>query len=365
MEKGVIIEQRALLCALGGLHETTQSILSGISAIRPAPCFTIPVAHAPFEDRRLRELDNAFSLLADRVDLVEVRNKRPLFIYAAAKGDIRSLEPDTMTRALPSPLLADQAKQVSRITGITPASTMVISNACASGIVAVAVAKFLLEREMYSCAVVAGFDVISRFVTSGFHSLGALSPTGARPFDATRDGLTLGDGAALAVLRFREPSGGDTVITGADQSNDANHRTGPSRSGRGLYLAAAGTLKNSGVGPEQVGAVKCHGTATVYNDAMEAKAINLCFADRPPPCFSMKGAIGHTSGAGSLIELLLAEEFLRLKTIPPTINFTMPDPEAPIPVSGKAVSFAIPSILCLSAGFGGLNAALLLEKRRS
>ncbi|MBN1575933.1 MAG: hypothetical protein JW913_05235 [Chitinispirillaceae bacterium] len=365
MKKGVIIEQGALMCAVGSLHETTQSLINDISAIRPAPCFDIPVASAPFADCRLRELENAFSLLVDCVDLTGPRNERPLFIFAAAKGDIRSLEPHETNPALPSPLLSDQAKRVSRIAGITPASTMVISNACASGIVAVAVARFFLEREVYSSAVIAGFDVISRFVTSGFHSLGALSPAGARPFDATRDGLTLGDGAALAVLRFRELAGGDIVVAGADQSNDANHRTGPSRTGEGLHRAAVGALKNAGVAPEHVGAVKCHGTATAYNDAMEAKAINLCFADQPPPCFAIKGAIGHTSGAGSLIELLLAGEFLRRKTIPPTINFTVPDPEASIPVSKEAASFTNPSILCLSAGFGGLNAALLLEERRS
>ena len=124
-------------------------------------------------------------------------------------------------------------------------------------------------------------------------------------------------------------------------------------------------MNDAGRLPDDIGTIKCHGTATPYNDAMEAKAINRLCSDHPPPCFSVKGAIGHTSGAGSLIEILLAEEFLRSKTIPPTANFTIPDADASIPVSGKTTTFSIPSILCLSAGFGGLNAALLLEERQA
>ena len=365
MKKAVIIEQGALLSSLGTLEQTAQSLINGTSAIQPGPCFEIPVASAPFTDTALRIPENCFPrLLETSIDLQPYRNERILFIYAAAKGDIRALEPTVLpeTASLPSPLLVDQAHRIIRILGLNPLRTEIISNACASGIVAVAVAKLLLENGIFSTAVIAGFDVISHFVTGGFHSLGALSPTGPRPFDCRRDGLSLGDGAAIAVLRYREPGTGDIIVAGADQSNDANHRTGPSRTGEGLYLAARGALENAGITPDLIGAVKCHGTATPYNDAMEAKAVNLLFDNAPPPCFSVKGGIGHTSGAGSLIEILLSARFIRRRTAPPTIRFSEPDPEAVLPVTAGARIFSQPSMLCLSAGFGGLNAAAVLSE---
>jgi 3-oxoacyl-(acyl-carrier-protein) synthase len=363
MKKAVIIEQGALLSSLGTLEQTTDSLLCGISALQPAPCYNIPVAYAPFADVQLRQPENAFPILYSRIDL-PVRQERILFIYAAAKGDIRALEPAAYRTdtPLPSALLTDQASRIAKIIGITPYRTQVISTACASGIVAVAVAKTLLENGLFSTAVIAGFDVISHFVTSGFHALRALSPTGPRPFDRLRDGLSLGDGAALAVLRFREPAKGDVIVAGADQSNDANHRTGPSPTGDGLFMAASGALDNGGIQPGQIGAVKCHGTATPYNDAMEAKAVNRLFKNVPPPCFSLKGGIGHTSGAGSLIELLLGAEFLKRRTAPPTINFSEPDPDAKLPVTRTPQPFSQSSLLCLSAGFGGLNAAVVLSE---
>jgi 3-oxoacyl-(acyl-carrier-protein) synthase len=359
----VIIEQGALVSALGSLRHTTDALCAGKSALKPSPCFDIPVASAPFADTALRSLDNAFEHLREQLNLSAIRNENPLFILAAAKGDLRALEPNRQPdNSVPHPLLALQARRIARIIDINPAQVLVVSNACASGAVAVALAKSFLERELFTTAVIAGFDVISRFVITGFHSLSALSPEGARPFDINRNGLSLGDGAALAILRSGTAGKGEILIAGADQSNDANHRTGPSRTGDGLYAAAAGALRNAGCTPEQVGAVKCHGTATPYNDAMEAKAMTSCFPLKRPPCFSMKGAIGHTSGGGSLLEILLAGDLLRRRMVPPTINFRTPDPDAALPVSTDAVALLQPSMLCLSAGFGGLNAAVLLKE---
>jgi 3-oxoacyl-[acyl-carrier-protein] synthase I len=362
MEKAVIIEQYALQCALGTLATSTESLLNGTSALRPGPCFDLPVAFAPFNEPRYRQPDVVFPVLKQSIPQLP---QQPFFIYAAAKGDVSSLEPHFRKNghaSETSPLLADQANTIAGHLGIFPQRTQVVSNACASGAVAIALAKNLLEYGRCSEVVVAGFDVLSHFVTSGFNALGALSQTGPRPFDRNRDGLSLGDGVALAVLRYAQPRKGDIIIRGTDQSNDANHRTGPSRTGEGLYLAAAGALEDAAISPDRIGAVKCHGTATVYNDAMESKALQRLFDGSPPPCFSLKGGIGHTSGAGSLLELLLAAEFLKRRRIPPTIHFTEPDPDAPLPVSPEIQEFTSPSILCLSAGFGGLNAAIVLSE---
>jgi 3-oxoacyl-(acyl-carrier-protein) synthase len=115
--------------------------------------------------------------------------------------------------------------------------------------------------------------------------------------------------------------------------------------------------------PEQIGAVKCHGTATPYNDAMEAKALHLLFGDTYPPCVSLKGALGHLSGAGSLIEICIVAECLKRRHLPPTKGYNTHGVDEPIPVSAKTQRIDIPSVLCLSAGFGGLNAAVIIQEK--
>jgi 3-oxoacyl-(acyl-carrier-protein) synthase len=114
--------------------------------------------------------------------------------------------------------------------------------------------------------------------------------------------------------------------------------------------------------PLEIGAVKCHGTATNYNDAMEAKAIVSLFAEEVPPCFSIKGALGHTSGAGSLMELCIAAECLRRRLVPPTCGYSEQGVDEPIPVSASVQPLLQQTMLCLSAGFGGINAAVVIKE---
>ena len=209
-----------------------------------------------------------------------------------------------------------------------------------------------------------GFDCISRFTTTGFHSLSALSETGARPFDAQRDGLTLGEGAAVTVLSFREPKKGDITVIGGGSSNDANHRTGPSRSGEGLFRAAKEAVSDAGITPGQIGAVKCHGTATDFNDAMEAKALHLLFGEKYPPCVSFKGAIGHLSGVSSLVEIIITAECLKKGTLPSTKGYEKHGVDEPVKISSKTQPIKKPTALCLSAGFGGLNSAIIIREHK-
>jgi 3-oxoacyl-[acyl-carrier-protein] synthase-1 len=240
-----------------------------------------------------------------------------------------------------------------------------VSNACASGAIGVEIAAELLVSGRFENAVLFGFDSVTRFVATGFHALSALSPLGARPFDARRDGLTLGEGAGIAVVTYREPFRDDIIVAGAGSGNDANHRTGPSRTGDGLLRAARAALHDADMPPTAIGAIKCHGTATNYNDAMEAKAIFSLFNENIPPCFSIKGAIGHTSGAGSLLEICVAAGCLRRRRVPPTFGYSVLGVDEPVPVSASAQQLSQSSILCLSAGFGGINAAVVIRSHES
>lgn len=240
---------------------------------------------------------------------------------------------------------------------------MVISNACASGQVALETAKELLEDGSFKKILVVGFDALFNFTVSGFNSLGALSHSnGARPFDKDRDGLTMGECAGAAILSFRKPKNGDVVISGAGSSNDANHRTGPSRTGDGLFKAIKSALSDASIKSHEVMTIKCHGTSTNYNDAMEAKALYSTFGETCPLAASLKGALGHMSGGGSLVEVLIGASILNKRELPPTIGFETKGVDEPITLSNKCQKIIGNTLLCLVAGFGGLNSALILEQ---
>jgi 3-oxoacyl-[acyl-carrier-protein] synthase I len=363
--KAVVIEECGILCGLGTLEETATDLFDGARAIVPGPCFGVPVAYAPFRNASWRGLGAAAEVLARCQNVSELDANATAFIFCAAKGDLSPLEAWCESKTPPrdfSPLLSSQAEFAKKLLNIRAGRTIVISDACASGATGVEIGRELLVSGRARDVVLFGFDGISRFVATGFNALSAISAAGARPFDASRDGLTLGDGAAVAHLSFREPFSGDTIIAGAGSSNDANHRTGPSRTGEGLLRAARAALDDAGMRPSRVGGVKCHGTATRYNDAMEAKAIAALFGESIPPCFSIKGAIGHTSGAGSLLEICVAAECLRRGLAPPTAGFSEPGVDEPVPVSPSPQKLLSQTMLCLSAGFGGINAAVVLSE---
>lgn len=364
MNKAVIISQQEVISPFGTLEETINALIDGRSAIKDAPCLDVPVPYAPFEDVRFRSLDYSASFLKSKVDLSNLEGP-VIFIYCAAKGEISPLERSTSTEnpEISKALLATQAKHLVSVLKINPTRIAVISTACVSGASAVEYAKEILERGYFSSAVIFGFDIISSFVTNGFFSLGALASSGARPFDKTRNGLLIGESAAIAVLKYKTPENGDYCVCGTGSSNDANHRTGPSRTGDGLYRAALDALSESGLNLLDIQAIKCHGTGTVYNDAMEAKAIYSIFRDsKIPPCYSLKGALGHSSGAGSLTEILIASQMMKRRIVPPTAGYTEHGVDEAIPVVRSAKRVNAGSVLCLSAGFGGFNAAVVIRE---
>ena len=365
LRTAVVLEDCGILSSLGTLEETVADLFEGASAIVPGPCFGVPVAHAPFKDVSWRSLGIAAEALTPCIDASSLDKDTTAFIFCAAKGDISPLEAYYESGIRPEafmPLLSSQAHYAKKILNIAAGRTIVVSDACASGATGVEIGRDMLVSGRARSVVLLGFDGISRFVATGFHALSALSPAGARPFDSSRDGLTIGDGAALALLTYREPFAGDVVVAGAGSSNDANHRTGPSRTGDGLFRAAKAALADAALPPGDIGGVKCHGTATKYNDAMEAKAITSLFCEEYPPCFSVKGAIGHASGAGSLLEICVAAECLRRRLAPPTAGFETLGVDELVPISAKPQILRNHSMLCLSAGFGGINAAVVLSE---
>ena len=262
--------------------------------------------------------------------------------------------------------LAAPARLLARRIG-AEGPVLTLSSACASGTSAVGTAARLVTTGAADRVLAGGVDALSEFVVSGFDALRALSRSAVRPFDARRDGLGLGEGAAVLLVeelgaaraRGARPL---AVVRGYGSAADAFHMTRPSPSGAGLVRALQAALAEAGCAPGEVGFVSAHGTGTVLNDAMEAEAFRRVFGARGVPVNSVKGAIGHTLGAAGALEAALTALVLSRGVAPPTPGLLELDPALPIDAIAS-VPRALPGLslaVSTSSAFAGSNAALVL-----
>lgn len=255
-------------------------------------------------------------------------------------------------------LLGPMARRIASRFGINADDTFVVSNACISGITAVAVARRLILSGRYKEMIVVGVDTQNRFITSGFASFKSLSDDVCRPYDESRCGLNLGEACGAMLLTT---DGEGVCISGAALTDDANHISGPSRTGDGLYFAMRKAMAEAGA--DDVDMLQMHGTATAYNDEMESKACSLAGLQNVP-VQSLKPYFGHTMGASGVIETIMAAEELRNRVLVGTPGFETLGVPMPLNISRSNVE--LPSgkplrALKTASGFGGTNAALLLE----
>jgi 3-oxoacyl-[acyl-carrier-protein] synthase I len=238
-----------------------------------------------------------------------------------------------------------------------------VSIACISGLLAIQQAALLILENKADLVLVVGVDLLSDFVLEGFTKLKSLELAGCRPFDVARKGLSLGEGAgALALVRREILASPALAVTGWGSSNDANHLTGPSRDGSGLALAMNRSLQKAGVAPELIDLVHAHGTGTSYNDAMEGMALRSVFGAHTPPFCSSKGAFGHTLGAAGLLETLVCMVSARHQILPGTPGLQVLDPAMPETVVRTArPAESLRHLMKVNAGFGGTNAAIVME----
>ncbi|MCC6460742.1 MAG: hypothetical protein IT260_09760, partial [Saprospiraceae bacterium] len=209
--------------------------------------------------------------LSDALQHSPVRLDDPdtIFILSSTKGNVALLEQQSASH--PDLRLAHTAAKIAAHWA-APNRPLVVSQACISGLAAILLAKRLLDHGRYRHAVVCGADEISRFIWSGFQSFQALSDEPCRPFDSRRKGLNLGEGCATLIFSATAPDTPGVRVSGAAISNDANHISGPSRSGAELSQAIGQALEQARWNAGEVDFISAHGTATPYNDEMEAKA---------------------------------------------------------------------------------------------
>ncbi|MBI5664963.1 MAG: beta-ketoacyl-[acyl-carrier-protein] synthase family protein [Nitrospirae bacterium] len=296
----------------------------------------------------------------------EVAPKDSALILASTKGEIDLLEKNLLSGegdALGCNL-DNLLQKVKRLAGIN-GEVIVVSAACASASAAIARAAAMIRSGQKDCVLVAACDSVTEFVYAGFSSLMALDKFPARPFDKSRSGLSLGEAAGFVLLMSasRAAKEGRKVlgeVRGWGLSDDANHMTGPSRTGDGLSLAITKALKSAGADEEDIGFISAHGTGTLYNDAMEIKSFKSVF-NKDKPVYSIKGGLGHTMGAAGLVEMIIALRALKEKTVPPTVNFKDADDDAQGWASGSQRPVEENKCALLTnAGFSGINAALVL-----
>jgi 3-oxoacyl-[acyl-carrier-protein] synthase I len=292
---------------------------------------------------------------------VDAKDKRTILIISSTKGNISLLETEAYNEELVSRIsLNTSAKLVADHFGFVN-RPVIVSNACISGLLAILTGMRLIRSGQYDHAVVAGADVISKFVLSGFQSFQAISASACRPFDAARDGINLGEGAATMILSSDKKLSKGIKVTGGSVSNDANHISGPSRTGEELNLAVSKAMKEARLSAKDIDLISAHGTATVYNDEMEAKAINLAGLSSVP-VNSLKGYYGHTLGAAGLIESVVSIQSLKEDTVIPTIGFSEMGVTQPVNVCTSLYRTALQNCLKTASGFGGCNAAMIFSK---
>jgi 3-oxoacyl-[acyl-carrier-protein] synthase-1 len=240
---------------------------------------------------------------------------------------------------------------------------IVVSNACVSGVLAIAIAKRYINEGVFDHVFITSGDVITEFILSGFHSFQALSNEPCKPYDENRTGINLGEVVATTLvtnstMHLAEEA---VCVLGEGSCNDANHISGPSRTGEGLFRSMQSALTQAHVDYKDIDYISAHGTATLYNDDMEAIAFNRMHLSHVP-LNSLKGYLGHSLGASGLVETIVGMHSLKNNTLYKSLGFDTLGVINPINVITKTTKKPLKIFLKTASGFGGCNTAVLFKK---
>lgn len=295
---------------------------------------------------------------------IQLSDKRSLLIISSTKGNIDLLNPDYQHSFPKNRMyLGEVGKILAKTLGCAN-QPLIVSNACISGVLGIIIGKRLIEQHKYDHVLICGADLASKFVISGFQSLKAMSSQPCRPYDQDRDGISLGEGCASMLLSSEKINldSGDTIrVIGGAITNDANHISGPSRTGEGLFQAVMQCLEDTQISPEQIDFISAHGTATPYNDEMESIAFQRAGL-LSVPVNSFKGYIGHTLGAAGVIESVLSMLSMQAHLLFSSLGYNTHGVSNPMNIIQKTTPKAINICLKTASGFGGCNAAVLFAK---
>ena len=262
-------------------------------------------------------------------------------------------------------------RQMADLAGLADAEVCTVSTACSSAVNAISLGSERLKAGEADIVIAGGTEALSLFHLNGFNSLMILDKEQCRPFDKSRAGLNLGEGAAFVVLTRSlvksEELSVKAYIRGYGNRCDAFHQTASSEDGEGAYLAMCDALQMAGLKPEDIHYINAHGTGTPNNDASESAAIRRVFGEEIPPVSSTKGFTGHTTSASGAIETVICILALRHQFLPANLGWKEQDEACIRPygnsklINSKFKTGICTSVLCNSFGFGGNDSALVIS----
>ena len=348
-------------------EENYLAVKGGKSAIRTYAPMTLGIPNgfvasllsSDFEELAFRSAQKAIDASG-----INVSSTRTVFILSSTKGAIEKLGQTDDDKLY----LGNIAQRIATRLGIQ-LSPIVVCNACISGLAAMILASRLLVSKKYDYAVVCGADCPGRFIISGFQSLNAMSAFSCQPFDIERQGLNLGEAAATVVLGREITT--KSVNNGYRRQvwqighgyikNDAYHISSPSKTAEGLYEALQETM--NGIDKRNIAFINAHGTATLFNDQMEAIAIHRAEL-QDIPVNALKGYVGHTLGAAGIMETILCMKAVDDHTVLGTRGYEEVGVSGRIQLSSKHHSTIKTSFIKQLSGFGGCNATLYARSVR-
>lgn len=285
-------------------------------------------------------------------------NSKTLLIVSTTKGEINSI--DTNMRKAHLYYLSQKLSQEFDCVD----KGIVLSTACVSGLQSLIIANDMINNNYYENVIVCGGDLASNFVIEGFTCFYALSDKPCAPFDKERKGLNIGEAVSTIILSKVKGFFKETPFwfTGGCSVNDASHISAPHREGEGLVKSIKNTLKISSISVDAIDFINAHGTATLYNDEMEAKTfLELGFANTP--INSLKGFFGHTLGASGVIETAISLQSMRHNLLLKCKGFSNQDFKPELDILTENRSVKIDTILKTSSGFGGFNASAIIQRK--
>ncbi|HJD86320.1 MAG TPA: beta-ketoacyl synthase [Empedobacter falsenii] len=281
-------------------------------------------------------------------------SSRTGFVLSTTKGNINHLSHSINEASIPN-----FAKKIADYFEFK-SEPIIVSNACVSGVLAVNVAKRFIEMDTFDNVYVLALDELTDFVLTGFNSFQAMDFELCKPFDQARKGVNLGEAAACIYLSKNKEKNSFQIL-GEASINDANHISGPSRTGEGLVLSIESAMKEANVSSNEIDYISAHGTATLYNDEMESIAFNRLQMSKTPTN-SLKAFYGHTLGASGLLELVISMKQAEENIILKSNNFKEVGTSVSQNILKENLQKEINVILKTSSGFGGSNAVIILKK---
>jgi len=290
---------------------------------------------------------------------IDPANKDVLFLLSSTKGNVFLLDRNQKEDYASERMYVWHSAELIAHFFDNRTPPVTVSNACISGAYAMISAQRALLSGKYKYVIVVGVDMLSRFIISGFQSFKALSQSTCKPFDENRNGLNIGEAAATLIVTNKEDTelrSGEVVLTAGAIRNDANHISGPSRTGEGATLALRNICSDIDTG--ELAFINAHGTATPYNDEMEAVAITRASLQHiPVTC--QKGYFGHTLGAAGVVESIISSRSLKERIVLKTFGFKTLGVSNQLQIVKQTQAIKGNSCINMLSGFGGGNAALL------